>query len=67
MDWFERYDELPIEVKSILDKYSEMDNNYENCENLSNELFNVKWTIEYGLSAEPYNLRPITKIKYLHK
>ena len=30
-DMFEHYDELPKEVQVILDKYSEMDNNCDNC------------------------------------
>ena len=37
-DMFDYYDELPIEVQAILDKYSEMDNNYTNCDKLIDEL-----------------------------
>ena len=56
MDMFEHYEKLPIEVQAILDKYSEMENDYENCGNLVDELELVGWTCEYGLSAEPYDL-----------
>jgi hypothetical protein len=56
-DMFEHYEELPTEVQAILDKYSEMDNTYENCGNLVGELETIGWTCEYGLSAEPYDLR----------
>lgn len=67
MDWFERFDELPIEVKSILDKYSEMGNTYENCGNFVDELESVGWTCDYYLSAEPFDLRPIGEpSNYLH-
>ena len=61
MDMFEHYEKLPIEVQAILDKYSEMENDYENCGNLVDELELVGWTCEYGLSAEPYDLRELSK------
>ena len=64
-DMFEHYDELPKEVKAIFDKYSEMDNNYTNCDNLIDELVEVGWICEYGLSAEPYDLRPMNENKLL--
>ena len=40
-DMFDYYDELPIEVQAILDKYSEMDNNYTNCDKLIDELVSL--------------------------
>ena len=58
---FEFYDELPIEVQAILDKHSEMENTYEHCDNLIDDLSEVGWICEYGLSAEPYDLRPMNK------
>lgn len=57
MDMFEQYELLPIEVQAILDKYSEKENDYENCSNLVDELEQVGWTCDYGLDAEPFNLR----------
>jgi hypothetical protein len=57
MDMFEQYKLLPIEVQAILDKYSEKENDYENCSNLVDELEQVGWTCDYGLDAEPFNLR----------
>ena len=64
-DMFDYYDELPIDVQAILDKYSEMDNNYTNCDKLIDELVEVGWICEYGLSAEPYDLRPMNENKLL--
>jgi hypothetical protein len=59
-DMFAHYDELPTEIKEVLDKYAEMDNTYENCGNLVDELEVLGWTCEYGLDAEPYDLRQLT-------
>jgi hypothetical protein len=59
-DMFAYYDELPIEIQMILDKYAEMDFTYENCGNLIDELEVLGWTCEYGLDAEPYDLRQLT-------
>jgi hypothetical protein len=58
-DMFAHYDELPIEVQLILDKYSEMDDTYENCGNLVDDLESVGWTCDYYLDAEPFDLRLI--------
>jgi hypothetical protein len=58
-DMFEHYNELPIEVKSVLEKYFEMENSYEFCANLVEDLEKVGWTCDYYLDAEPYGLRPI--------
>ena len=36
-----------------------MDNTYEDCRKLVDELESVGWTCDYYLDAEPYDLRPI--------
>ena len=64
-DMFEYYDELPKKVQAILDKYSEMENDYTNCDNLIDELTEIGWICDYGLSAEPYDLRPMNANKLL--
>lgn len=56
---FECYEELPIEVQAVLDKFSECENDYENCGNLVDELETIGWTCDFYLDAEPYGLRPI--------
>ena len=64
-DFFETPELIPNEVQAILDKYSEMDNTYTNCDNLIDELAEIGWICEYGLSAEPYDLRPMNENKLL--
>ena len=57
----EQYDSLPQDVKSILEKYSYDENDYESCAKLQDELETIGWTIDYYLDAEPYNLRKVIK------
>lgn len=59
VDLFEHYDQQTPELREITERYSEMDNDYENVENLLKEVEAVGYTFEYGLDAEPYGLRPI--------
>lgn len=61
IDLFRQIELVPNEVQAIIDKYSLMDNNYENCENLLNELKDIGWTCEFGLDATPNGLRKLTK------
>ena len=58
-DLFEDYKKLPQNVKTILDKYSEMDNTYEKCKELIKELENIGYTCDYGLDASPFELKKI--------
>lgn len=58
-DLFDTPEVLPLEVQAILDKYSEMDNTYETCGNLVDELEQVGYTCEFGLDASPYDLRKV--------
>ena len=58
-DLFEYYDELPQEVSEILSFYELEEMDYLTCENLLKELNAIGYTFEYGLSAEPFNLRKI--------
>ena len=59
IDLFEHYDSLPIEVRVILDKYSEMDYTYETCSNLVDDLNEVGFSCSYGLDAEPFGLHKL--------
>jgi hypothetical protein len=64
IDLFADYDNLPENVKLLLDEFHEK---YESCEYDSYELCSqlvtslelIGYTCEYGLDAEPYNLRLI--------
>jgi hypothetical protein len=60
-DLFEKdFSELPIEVQEVLSKYAYDEFNYENCGNLVDDLNSIGYTCEYGLSAEPFDLRRLT-------
>jgi len=58
-DLFEHYETLPANVQRILEKYSKDNNSYPNCANLVIELETVGYTCDYGLDAEPYELRKL--------
>jgi len=61
-DLFEKdFSELPIEVQEVLSKYAYDEFDYENCGNLVDDLNRVGYTCEYGLDAEPFGLRRLTK------
>jgi len=61
VDLFEQYETLPKEVGAVLDKYSEMENDYEACFGLVQELEGVGYFCEYYLDAQPFGLRKIMK------
>lgn len=56
-DLFECYNTLPMSVQEVLHKHSEMDNDYQNCEDLIKELNEVGYTCDYGLDGIPYELK----------
>lgn len=59
VDLFEDYEDQPEEVSAILSKYELEDNDYDILEQLLGELEEIGYTFEYGLDAEPYDLRKI--------
>jgi hypothetical protein len=62
VDLFEDYEDQPQEVQRILSKYDMEDYNYETLENLKAELEAIGYTMDYGLDAEPYDLRKIGQV-----
>jgi hypothetical protein len=56
-DLFEIPDLIPKDVHDILATFE--DNTYEECERIKNELEQIGYTFEYGLDAEPFNLRKL--------
>lgn len=54
----EEYDNLPQEVKDILDSFdmNEADS-YEECRNIICKLEDIGWTADYGLSGEIYDVK----------
>jgi hypothetical protein len=65
VDLFEDYENIPSNVKSILDKYSDdfggdgSDMDYNNTGDMLQDVQAVGYTFDYGLDNEPYGLRPI--------
>lgn len=53
------YSELPTELVEVLKKHMYMDDTYENCGKLVDDLNSIGYTCDYYLDAEPYNLRKI--------
>jgi hypothetical protein len=58
VDLFEHPNRLPIDVQNILNRYLQSDLNYADCEAMLTECEMYGYTFDYGLSAEPFNLRP---------
>ncbi|WP_312304111.1 hypothetical protein [Chryseobacterium sp.] len=63
MDLFEDYHLLPEELKAVCDKWQEkaehLGLDYNDCEIFQKECEAIGYTFDYGLDAEPFDLRPI--------
>lgn len=60
-DLFEKnFDELPTELVEVLMEYLYDDFTYANCDNLVNDLNRIGYTCDFGLDAEPFDLRKLT-------
>lgn len=57
-DLFQNPEAIPENVKSILDHFGD-DLDYENLRAMKLNLETIGYTFDYGLSAEPFNLRKI--------
>jgi hypothetical protein len=62
-DLFNHYQDQPEPLKKICDKWQqklETDGlDYKDCKSFLNEVEKIGFTFDYGLSAEPFNLRKI--------
>jgi hypothetical protein len=60
-DLFETPELIPSEVQLILESFNEDEctNDYLDLQRLTNELEEVGYTLDFGLDAEPFGLRPI--------
>ena len=61
-DLFDNIDNLPQEVKDILNEFLFVDNDYDTCQDLVDKLESVGYTCEYGLDAVPYGLMKINLV-----
>jgi hypothetical protein len=59
VDFFEWYQIPPPEVREIMGEHIKDGMSYDECSEFRDELEAVGWRFDYGLDAEPYNLRPI--------
>ena len=63
MDLFEDYSLLQEELKAVCDKWQEKAAyrglDYNDCEIFQKECEAIGYTFDYGLDAEPFDLRPI--------
>jgi division protein CdvB (Snf7/Vps24/ESCRT-III family) len=59
IDLFEDIESLPEEMKELLNEYSTKENTYQNCAELQSMCEYLGYTFEYGLDAEPFNLRKV--------
>jgi hypothetical protein len=55
-DLFEHYETLPDEVRAIIDT---MEQSYQSLLEAERSMNKIGYSFEYGLDAEPYNLRKI--------
>lgn len=46
---------LPLKVQKILNKFSQKNNTYKNCEKLQKTLLKYGFTFSFGLDAIPFN------------
>lgn len=60
-DLFEHYEEQPEELQEICEHYSIKEQaqglNYNDCKSFLEEVEPLGYTFDYGLDAEPFNLR----------
>lgn len=54
----EQYDNLPSDVKSIVDSWDDNKELYAECARIKDELNYLGWTCDYGLDGEVYDVRP---------
>lgn len=58
-DLFETPELIPNEVQAVLNTFSEDADSYSEIERILKQIEPLGYTFEYGLSSDPYGLRPI--------
>lgn len=61
VDLFEHIETLPSEVREVVMAFSEGDFEYTACEALEKSLKPLGYTFDWGLDAEPFNLRKLSQ------
>jgi len=57
MDLFENYDQQPKILSDILNQYNLENMTYKNCKEMLQKVNEIGYTFEYGLDAQPFNLK----------
>lgn len=60
-DMFQDYDNIPEDVKTIVDEFAHEDMSYEDCAQLVKALNAIGYTCDYYLDADPFDLRKMSK------
>ena len=60
IDLFELPETHSKELAAVIEKYSQLEGSYKNCENLVKELEAIGYTCDYGLDAVPFDLKKIS-------
>ena len=67
-DLFKHYEEQPEELQEICEHYSIKEQaqglNYNDCATFQKEVEAIGYTFNYGLDAEPFNLRKLDHEKH---
>lgn len=62
MDLFKHYDKMPDDLRGVVKKYEMGENDYRVLEDFKEEVEALGYTFDYGLDAEPYNLRKVAEL-----
>jgi len=58
IDLFQHVDRLPKNIKYTIERYTDSDSfSYDDCRAMLEDMENQGYTFEYGLDAEPFNLK----------
>ena len=55
------YDNLPDNIKAIVDSWDDNKDLYAECRRIQAELECNDWTCDYGLDGEIFDVKPLTK------
>ena len=55
------YDNLPDNIKAIVDSWDDNKDLYAECRRIQTELECNDWTCDYGLDGEIFDVKPLTK------
>jgi len=59
IDLFDHYSRIPKKIRYIIETYTDVSEfSYDDCKAMLRQLEENGYTFDYGLDAQPYNLRP---------